>query len=179
MRKFGAWMLAALLVVAAAAEVAFAQSGGSGGGQSGASSGSAAGQSGSSDKSGDTRREGMSGSDSAVQSGGAPSERGGAAMPGGSTATTPSSTTTTGSGTVPGGDVLAEDTETVRHAQTQLKSAGFSPGAANGIMDEATRDAIRQFQQAKGLTVTGSLDQETRAALQSGAGAQSPANQVR
>jgi peptidoglycan hydrolase-like protein with peptidoglycan-binding domain len=46
-------------------------------------------------------------------------------------------------------------------------------------MDEQTRAAIRQFQQARGLSVTGMLDQETQAALKSGAGSQNPANQVR
>jgi hypothetical protein len=180
MKNLGAWALAGLLVIAAAAEMAFAQSGGSSGGQSGAASGSASGQRGTqgTDHSGDARREGMTGSNSAVQSGGSTPERSGAAMPGHPT-TAPSSTATPGSGSVPGGDVLAEDTETVRHAQKQLQTAGFSAGPANGIMDEQTRNAIRQFQQAKGLNVTGALDTETRAALQAGAGTQTPANQVR
>jgi hypothetical protein len=181
MKNLGAWALAGLLVISAATEMALAQSGGNSGGQSGASSGSASGQSGTqgTDHSGDARREGMTGSNSAVQSGGSTTERSGAAMPGHPTTTPPSSTATPGSGSVPGGDVLAEDTEAVRHAQTQLQTAGFSAGPANGIMDEQTRNAIRQFQQAKGLNVTGALDTETRAALQAGAGTQSPANQVR
>jgi peptidoglycan hydrolase-like protein with peptidoglycan-binding domain len=38
-------------------------------------------------------------------------------------------------------------------------------------MDDQTRNAIRQFQQAKGLNATGELDQETRSALLSGAAA--------
>lgn len=182
MKKLGAWMLAALIVAAAAAEIALAQSGGnSGGSQSGASSGSATGQSGPTsgsggDQSGDTRREGMPGSTSAAPGSESTSGPSGATMPGGS-ATTP--TPTTAAPSTPGADVVAEDTETVRQAQIQLQSAGFSAGSANGIMDEQTRDAIRQFQQAKGLQVTGALDQDTQAALQSGAGAQNPANQVR
>jgi peptidoglycan hydrolase-like protein with peptidoglycan-binding domain len=64
-----------------------------------------------------------------------------------------------------------ENKEVIREVQMQLQAAGFSPGATNGIMDDQTRNAIRQFQQAKGLNATGELDQETRSALLSGAAA--------
>jgi peptidoglycan hydrolase-like protein with peptidoglycan-binding domain len=48
--------------------------------------------------------------------------------------------------------------------QESLAAAGFS-GGASGIFDEATQDAVRRFQQAKGLTVDGIVGSQTRAAL--------------
>jgi hypothetical protein len=67
-----------------------------------------------------------------------------------------------------------ENTEEIRQAQSQLQAAGFTPGPATGIMDERTREAIRQFQQAKGLNATGELDQDTRSALLSGSASGTP-----
>jgi len=48
--------------------------------------------------------------------------------------------------------------------QESLAAAGFS-GGASGLFDEATQDAVRRFQQAKGLTVDGIVGSQTRAAL--------------
>ena len=48
--------------------------------------------------------------------------------------------------------------------QESLAAAGFS-GGATGIFDEATQDAVRRFQQAKGLMVDGIVGSQTRAAL--------------
>ncbi|MBD0363423.1 MAG: peptidoglycan-binding protein [Coleofasciculus sp. C3-bin4] len=48
--------------------------------------------------------------------------------------------------------------------QESLAAAGFS-GGASGIFDEATQDAVRRFQQAKGLIVDGIVGSQTRAAL--------------
>ena len=49
--------------------------------------------------------------------------------------------------------------------QVALDRAGFSPGVIDGTMGQLTRQALRGFQEAKGLKVTGSLDDETKAAL--------------
>ncbi len=49
--------------------------------------------------------------------------------------------------------------------QVALDNAGFSPGVIDGSMGSGTRQAIRGFQEAHGLKVTGTIDAETRAAL--------------
>jgi peptidoglycan hydrolase-like protein with peptidoglycan-binding domain len=56
--------------------------------------------------------------------------------------------------------LLARDM--IQQAQVQLKVAGYDPGRADGIFDEKTSAAVRQYQTAKGLPVTGLLDQHTR-----------------
>lgn len=53
----------------------------------------------------------------------------------------------------------------VAEAQQALKAAGFDPGSADGVLGPQTRQAIRDFQRAKGVPVTGELDQETQRAL--------------
>jgi peptidoglycan hydrolase-like protein with peptidoglycan-binding domain len=53
----------------------------------------------------------------------------------------------------------------IQAAQEQLRGAGFNPGPVNGLLNEETRTAIRQYQKSKGLPETGDLDQETRSAL--------------
>jgi len=49
--------------------------------------------------------------------------------------------------------------------QVTLDRAGFSPGVIDGSMGRLTHEAIKGFQEAKGITVTGSVDSETKAAL--------------
>lgn len=46
-------------------------------------------------------------------------------------------------------------------AESRLESLGLNPGAVDGAFDDNTRRAIRRYQQARGLSVTGFLDQET------------------
>lgn len=167
MKSVLAYALAALVALAAAAEVAYTQSAGSG-------SGSGTGQS-STDNSRGDRPGPMGGSTlstpgGAAGSSGTPSTPGTMSSPSGST---PGSTSAPSAGQ-PSGREVAEDTEAIRQAQQQLQAAGFSPGAANGIMDDQTRDALRQFQRSKGLQETGQLDQETRSALVSGSGTPRP-----
>ncbi len=50
-------------------------------------------------------------------------------------------------------------------AQVLLDQAGFSPGPIDGRAGSSQSKAIRGFQQANGLTVTGKLDDQTRQAL--------------
>ncbi len=53
----------------------------------------------------------------------------------------------------------------IRQAQERLKEAGFYAGAIDGAYGPETEEALREYQKAKGLQVTGSLTQETRQAL--------------
>jgi peptidoglycan hydrolase-like protein with peptidoglycan-binding domain len=48
--------------------------------------------------------------------------------------------------------------------QESLAVAGFS-GGRNGVFDTVTQEAVKRFQQAKGLTVDGIVGSQTRAAL--------------
>jgi len=56
----------------------------------------------------------------------------------------------------------------IKQVQEQLKSAGLYKGTADGKMGAETKQAISEFQQQHGLTKTGTLDEETLAALNSG-----------
>ena len=49
--------------------------------------------------------------------------------------------------------------------QVTLDRAGFSPGVIDGTMGRLTREALKGFQEAKGLQVTGDINPETKAAL--------------
>lgn len=51
------------------------------------------------------------------------------------------------------------------HAQVLLDMAGFSPGVIDGRSGSSLTEAIRAFQESKGLDVTGKLDGPTRSAL--------------
>jgi peptidoglycan hydrolase-like protein with peptidoglycan-binding domain len=51
------------------------------------------------------------------------------------------------------------------HAQVLLDAAGFSPGTIDGRKGSSLTEALRGFQQANGLKVTGQLDAQTRQAL--------------
>ena len=49
--------------------------------------------------------------------------------------------------------------------QVALDRAGFSPGVIDGTMGRLTQDAIKGFQEAHGVPVTGDADDATKAAL--------------
>jgi peptidoglycan hydrolase-like protein with peptidoglycan-binding domain len=53
----------------------------------------------------------------------------------------------------------------IRQAQERLKEDGFYTGAIDGAYGPETEEALREYQKAKGLQVTGSLNQETRQTL--------------
>ena len=63
------------------------------------------------------------------------------------------------------GSQLDNDQQVVREAQRALNDKGFSAGAVDGVMGPHTEQALRQFQQAQGLGVTGTLDAQTMSAL--------------
>jgi TonB family protein len=52
-----------------------------------------------------------------------------------------------------------------RQAQERLRSAGYNPGTADGVLGPQTVTALRQYQKAQGLPVTGLLDDATQHAL--------------
>ncbi len=52
-----------------------------------------------------------------------------------------------------------------RQAQERIRSAGFNPGTTDGVPGQQTVTALRQYQKAHGLPVTGLLDDATRNAL--------------
>lgn len=51
------------------------------------------------------------------------------------------------------------------HAQVLLDAAGFSPGTIDGRLGSSFTEALRGFQQANGLEISGRLDTPTRQAL--------------
>jgi SH3 domain-containing YSC84-like protein 1 len=59
----------------------------------------------------------------------------------------------------------AFDLEDVRQVQMMLKNRGYDPGEVNGMMTSQTQEALRQFQTANNLPVTGKIDQQTQVAL--------------
>jgi His-Xaa-Ser repeat protein HxsA len=54
---------------------------------------------------------------------------------------------------------------TIQSAQQALQQNGFYKGTVDGKMGPHTRQAIRSFQQSKGLHATGHLNQKTLTAL--------------
>jgi hypothetical protein len=55
--------------------------------------------------------------------------------------------------------------EIIRQVQASLQAGGFNPGTIDGTMGPQTRDALRWFQNTKGLLPTGDLDEKTLDAL--------------
>ena len=51
--------------------------------------------------------------------------------------------------------------EQVRKAQQHLRSRGYQPGSADGLMGPQTISALRRYQSANELTVTGEVDSDT------------------
>lgn len=51
--------------------------------------------------------------------------------------------------------------EEIKQVQQALKDRGHDPGSATGVINDDTRQAIRDFQKANDLSVTGTLDRET------------------
>ena len=53
----------------------------------------------------------------------------------------------------------------IMQAQVVLDRQGFGPGVIDGKMGMSTKNALEGFQEARGLNVTGELDEATKAAL--------------
>jgi hypothetical protein len=62
--------------------------------------------------------------------------------------------------------VLAAYNETVYQIQKALKERGYDPGRLDGLWGEKTEEAVRKFQQEKGLFVSGKLDEKTQESLE-------------
>ena len=62
-----------------------------------------------------------------------------------------------------GGQQLSNDK--VKEIQEALKSKGFDPGTADGVIGPKTSQAIRSFQKSENLQVTGRIDEKTAKAL--------------
>ena len=57
------------------------------------------------------------------------------------------------------------DVETVRKLQQALRNKGQHVGGVDGIMGPRTQAALRQYQEAQGIQVTGRVDARTLASL--------------
>lgn len=55
--------------------------------------------------------------------------------------------------------------ETVRQLQQALQSKGHNVGEIDGVMGPRTQQALRDYQQSQGLSVTGRADQRTMSSL--------------
>ena len=59
------------------------------------------------------------------------------------------------------GPVFRATKDQINQAQAILKTRGFYSGEQIGKLDEATREGLRNYQQAEGLKVTGTLNKIT------------------
>jgi carboxyl-terminal processing protease len=56
--------------------------------------------------------------------------------------------------------------EQIKSAQQMLKGIGFDPGREDGYFSKETEQAVKSFQKANGLLVTGKIDKKTASVLQ-------------
>lgn len=57
--------------------------------------------------------------------------------------------------------VFRANKDQITEVQTKLKTGGMYSGEATGTLDDATREAIKKWQAANGVKVTGTLNKET------------------
>jgi lipoprotein-anchoring transpeptidase ErfK/SrfK len=62
-------------------------------------------------------------------------------------------------------DIPDSEERPIMQAQVALDRHGFGPGVIDGKMGISTQNALKGFQEANGLEVTGELDEATRSAL--------------
>jgi peptidoglycan hydrolase-like protein with peptidoglycan-binding domain len=67
-----------------------------------------------------------------------------------------------------GGNAPERESDPVAAAQRALNTRGYDAGQVDGRMGPRTRKAVRAFQEAEGLEVTGRLDEPTMARLRAG-----------
>ena len=56
---------------------------------------------------------------------------------------------------------MTRSPEDIRKAQEALKAKGYDPGAVSGNLHAGTQEALRRFQKANNLPMTGVLDAQT------------------
>ena len=76
-------------------------------------------------------------------------------------------TPTPAAGAVAPTETTRKDRLATARRQTLMARAGFSPGVIDGKAGRKTKIAIEHFQESRGLTVSGTLDEPTLAALSS------------
>jgi peptidoglycan hydrolase-like protein with peptidoglycan-binding domain len=59
----------------------------------------------------------------------------------------------------------AAGSERVKAAQQALKDNGHDPGTVDGKLGPKTKQALRDYQKAQGITITGELDPKTMDSL--------------
>ena len=59
------------------------------------------------------------------------------------------------------GRIFRASADQIKQAQTMLKQRSFYSGEQTGKLDTATRAGLKQYQQAEGLKVTGTLNKAT------------------
>ena len=59
------------------------------------------------------------------------------------------------------GPIFRANKDQITEVQTKLKTGGMYAGEATGKLDDPTREAIRKWQAANGVKVTGTLNKET------------------
>ncbi len=59
----------------------------------------------------------------------------------------------------------SSNSEQIRAAQSRLKARGYHSGSVDGVMGPQTVNALRRYQAANGLSVTGKVDEETMDSL--------------
>ena len=59
------------------------------------------------------------------------------------------------------GPIFRASADQIKQAQTMLKQRSFYGGEQTGKLDTATRAGLKQYQQAEGLKVTGTLNKVT------------------
>lgn len=67
----------------------------------------------------------------------------------------------TSSGEKPKRTIFRATKDQIIEAQRTLKKAGMYHGEETGKLDDATRDGLRKYQEAKGIKITGTLNQIT------------------
>ena len=59
------------------------------------------------------------------------------------------------------GPIFRASADQIKQAQTMLKQRSFYSGEQTGKLDTATRAGLKQYQQAEGLKITGTLNKAT------------------
>ncbi len=160
MKKYFAYTLAGAFVLALAAG-SYAQSSSS---SSGSSNPGTSGSYGSSSGSG----SGSSGTSGMSSSSGSDQQSGSGSMSSGSGSSGSGMSSSTGSGDTSSQASSSGGSQSVRQAQQNLQAAGFDPGPIDGKMGPKTSQALKDFQQSKGIQASGKLDSQTQQALASG-----------